>query len=774
MTSVTPPPPTTFSGLASGIDTTSIINKLQKVAQQPIQNLVNQDNTYNNLLKEWQNVGAQIASLQAALITLTIPTTFNAATGTSSNTAVASLTASPGATIGSHSLTVTALAQSQELTSADFTSATAALNQSGTFDINGKTISLVGTDALSDVATKINNAKAGVTASVITVGPNDVRLIVSSSTSGTVGAISAVDSSGTSLNFLGLVTSGSATAARQAVSYVRGTTTYTGAASIGLSSAETAVATASGYTGTAPSGTVQINGTSVAINLGQDSLNTIAAKINGAGIAGVSAQVVAVTDSYGNVAKQQLQIVNATTSPATGAAPTFVDSNGVLATLGVVQGTYTTAPVAAAQDAKFNLDGINFTRSTNTIGDILSGANFQLLTAGGTTPATTTLSITQNTASTVTAVQAFATAYNAFQDYVTAQNTFTPPVGGGTGTATPTPPLFGDSTLTNIQNELSNALGSGTGSFSLGSAGLTIDQNGHLNVDQGALTTALQTNSQQVAGLFGTSGTTDASGIAYSTATDKTVSSNGAGYAVNISQAATQSSVLGTTVQTGASTTAENLIFSGSGFVNPIHIALNAGNTVQATVNQINGDSDLSPLVTASIDPATGKLLLAAHAFGSGHSFQITSDQAASSTNSGLGTSSTSTNGVDVIGSINGEAAGGVGQMLTGNSGNKNTDGLVVKVTGTTLGVVGHVTVTHGLADALNAAATTILDPTNGDIAGATNSLNSQITDTEQQITDANNTVAQYTDYLTTLFNGMESRISQIQSQGAAFAAQLK
>jgi len=42
-------------------------------------------------------------------------------------------------------------------------------------------------------------------------------------------------------------------------------------------------------------------------------------------------------------------------------------------------------------------------------------------------------------------------------------------------------------------------------------------------------------------------------------------------------------------------------------------------------------------------------------------------------------------NGLDVAGEINGEEASGKGQILTGNSGNSNTDGLAVRYTGLAL-----------------------------------------------------------------------------------------
>src|SRR5262249_15130997 len=88
-----------------------------------------------------------------------------------------------------------------------------------------------------------------------------------------------------------------------------------GAASGLFSDSATSIGTLVGLT--APqSGTVQINGTSVSIDLATDSLSSIAGKINGAGIAGVTANVVATTDPVSGASRQQLQITGASGTPS--------------------------------------------------------------------------------------------------------------------------------------------------------------------------------------------------------------------------------------------------------------------------------------------------------------------------------------------------------------------------------------------------------------------------------------------------------------------------
>jgi len=175
--------------------------------------------------------------------------------------------------------------------------------------------------------------------------------------------------------------------------------------------------------------------------------------------------------------------------------------------------------------------------------------------------------------------------------------------------------------------------------------------------------------------------------------------------------------------------------------------------------------------IIASID-TSGKLHISSKAYGSNTGFSVSSSLGASTNNSGIGGAPTYTTGADVAGTINGEAAVGHGQSLTGAAGNKFTDGLTLTVTATTPGDYGSVITTQGIGTQLNNLLATILDPTNGQVQQAENALNTQITNNEQQIAKINTEVSTQTAYLQQLFADMETRVSQLQQQGSAFAAQ--
>ncbi len=751
---------TTVGGLISGgIDITSVISGLTQVAQVPITKEQTLEQGLNDKLTAWQNLNIQLASLQTAASALTLAGTYSATSGTSSNTTVASITSQANATVGDHSLTVNSLAQATKIVSNTVSTGSTALGKAGTFSLNGKSIAILSTDSLTDISVKINAAGAGVSANVVNVGPNNFRMTLSGTATGTANQISAVDNTGTLLNDLGLVSSAGAVGIRQTIT----SGSQFGAGSIALSSASQSFAAALGIKGTPPSGTVTIGGQSIAIDLSTDSLNSVAAKINAAGATGVSAQVVATNDGTN---RQQLQIMGVNASSVT-------DSGNVLATLGITQSAYTNTLTSAA-DSNFTLDGLTLTRSTNVVNDAVPGATVKLLSDGS-----STLSVSQDTSAISTAVTNFVSAYNSVQDNISAQNIYVPDTTAAAGTAQTSPPLFGDTMLSNIQHDLNSTLSAISGNNTLESIGITLNANNDLLVDQSTLTSSLQADPSQVFNLFGRSGLSSNTDVGFVSASVKTQSSIGAGYAINITQPATQAqivspNVIGSTVAT-ASTDSETLTFTGKLFPSSASITIPTGSTLESVISQINNDASLNGQVYASRDTA-GHLVLASNSFGAGNGFSVQSNETQTGKNTSgftAASATAATDGTDVAGTINGEAATGSGQVLTGNAGNATTEGLTLFVTATSAGSYGNVSVTHGVADAIGTAITSILDPTNGPLFTSENSLTAQIQDTQTQIQSMQTQLTTYTSYLQQIFTDMETRVSELQAQGSAFAAQV-
>src|SRR2546423_738388 len=106
-----------FDGVVSGLNTTSIIDKMMSLYRAPLTSLQNQQSDVQARDKAYQAVKTQLSSFQTALKTLLRPSNVNAKTAISSSTSVASVTANSDAINGSFGLTVNRLATATALTS---------------------------------------------------------------------------------------------------------------------------------------------------------------------------------------------------------------------------------------------------------------------------------------------------------------------------------------------------------------------------------------------------------------------------------------------------------------------------------------------------------------------------------------------------------------------------------------------------------------------------------------------------------------------------------
>lgn len=172
------------SGIISGLDTSSIISQLMQVEAQPQTDLKSKVMTEQTVIAAYQSVNAKMQSLQSAADTFSSITTWQAATATSSNTAVAA-TASPGAASGDYTFNVTQLAKAQvsNITLPGSGSMTADGNLYISTNGGSPVTVPVTTDTPDGVAAAINgNASLGLKASVINTDQGKVLQVVSKNT----------------------------------------------------------------------------------------------------------------------------------------------------------------------------------------------------------------------------------------------------------------------------------------------------------------------------------------------------------------------------------------------------------------------------------------------------------------------------------------------------------------------------------------------------------------------------------------------------------------
>ncbi|MGA7884761.1 MAG: flagellar filament capping protein FliD [Acidobacteriaceae bacterium] len=247
------------------------------------------------------------------------------------------------------------------------------------------------------------------------------------------------------------------------------------------------------------SGTLSINGQTITLSDGtakdssgntipqNDTLATLSSYIN-AGNYGVTATVV--SGSSGS----QLALLS-DTSGASGAVTLDVSGLSDSTTGGSVAFTQQ----QQGQDAEFSVDGVPMTNSSNTITTGIPGVTMQLLQAAPSESVQVVIA-TDNT-NVESAVSSFVTAYNAVVKDLNTQE-------GNDSSGSPEP-LYGNPNVAMMQEQLQEALTSGTSSgaiTSLEQLGITANDDGTLTLDNSTLDSALTSNYQDVVNFFQGSG----------------------------------------------------------------------------------------------------------------------------------------------------------------------------------------------------------------------------------------------------------------------------
>ena len=196
-------------GIASGLDVNGIISKLMELERQPLNRLTTKEANYNAKLTAYGSIKGALSSLQVAAASLAATTTFNSKSVAVSDATVVTASASSAAAAGSYTLSVTQLAKFHTLRSTTDYAATTDTFNTGTLAISiggGSAVNVTidsSNNTLAGIRQAINDARAGVTATILNDGTTN-RLVLTSTTSGAVGAIAVAvtDSGGGGTNAL--------------------------------------------------------------------------------------------------------------------------------------------------------------------------------------------------------------------------------------------------------------------------------------------------------------------------------------------------------------------------------------------------------------------------------------------------------------------------------------------------------------------------------------------------------------------------------------------
>jgi flagellar hook-associated protein 2 len=229
------------------------------------------------------------------------------------------------------------------------------------------------------------------------------------------------------------------------------------------------------------SGSLIIQGHTITLDSSSNTLASLAASINLAGI-GVNASVIS------DVSGSRLSLVSGTSGSAGQLA---ITSNLTDATTSTAIGFNTGQ---TGKNATLNVDGVDLSSASNTVSSAIPGVTFQLL-ALSTAPVQ--VQITNDTSSVGTAVGNLVAAYNAVVNDINGQE--------GKDSSGNANPLFGSTTLASLQNQLSSALLGGTASGSIKSVtqlGIGFNQDGTLSLNADDLNAALNNNFADVTGFL--------------------------------------------------------------------------------------------------------------------------------------------------------------------------------------------------------------------------------------------------------------------------------
>lgn len=525
----------------------------------------------------------------------------------------------------------------------------------------------------------------------------------------------------------------------------------------------------------------QISGT-VVIDSTNNSLQGIRDAINKANL-GVTATIV----SDGSATPNHLVL----TSTKTGAASSMkIDVSGtgggiadadIAALLGHdPAGVQNLSQSTAAQSTKLNVNGIAVTSETSNVPDAIQGVTLTIGTVGK-----ANLVVSQDTAAVKSGVAGFVKAYNDLNKAIKDVSGYNPETKKGGA-------LLGDSTVQTLQTQLRKQLTQGitglTGDFkSLSQVGISFQKDGTLTLDNTKLDKAVKSNFNDVAALFAAVGKASDSLVAFQSSTAATKPGD---YPLNITALATQGNITSAGVLAPTTTIAANTSWTVSlNQTDPIEsnrtatFSLAAGNYTPAQLatlfqSAINGAGNFASndlAVNAKVDD-NGKLQISSAKYGSISNISLSSSSGTSFAD--VFGAATPTVGVDVAGTIGGQAAKGSGQILTGSG--SDADGLKIEITGGALGARGTVGFSQGYAYQLTNLANIFLG-SKGLIASRTDGIGATVKSITSQkeafglrLGDIEKRYrAQYT-ALDVSISSMSQTSSFLTQQLAAMAAQTK
>jgi len=570
-----------IDGIASGLNTTEIIESIMKYESQRINVFAQRQTEFTNKLSTWGSIEAMLLSVKSQASILSDEKLWYAKSAVSSDENVISINASNDAAPGTYYLTVEQLATRHQIASTGMYSLTESI---GTGDIeislgdNSSTVITIddSNNTLTTLKDAINNSSARVTAAIINDGSehNPYRLVLTAKDSGADNQITVNYnlSGGTAPEFSAafdwtekLSWSSNASSNPQ---------TSTGAAYTG--SENKAYTFTIGGTGlqTIGAGDIDIDWTD-GTNSGTITVSTADTDI---ALVGDGADGLSVYFTEGALQAGDTFQVQAF-------APTIQNGQDAIVQLG---------------SSSNGGSPITFTHYENTIDDLIEGVTLELNSISTGDPVEIT--INEDRSQIKSQINKFVAKYNEYQEFVDSQFSYTEET-GKVGV------LIGDISLMMLHNNIRTTLtsvlsGRPDNVKMLSQVGVKFDSSGRLTFNELTFDNKINENLEDVISLFKSSGTTNTTFVEYISSNALTKIS-ASGYAVDITQAARQGSLTASEIASPSNTP---LTIDGSNNVLNIKISnkisssiflaeatYNSGEALAEEVeNAINSDTSLS------------------------------------------------------------------------------------------------------------------------------------------------------------------------------------
>ena len=182
-------------GLASNLDTATIINELMKIERIPYQKLQTQKSSLSSKQTMFRTINTKLRALENAAADLLLKGTYNPVKTSSSNENAVKITGSGNGSVGTYTVAVETLARANVLQSKavnasdeDLKDTVFKLHYKGTtYEI--KSTKTKNSEILEDIKDQINAKNTGVTASVIETVPGKKVLVLSAKETGTANSV---------------------------------------------------------------------------------------------------------------------------------------------------------------------------------------------------------------------------------------------------------------------------------------------------------------------------------------------------------------------------------------------------------------------------------------------------------------------------------------------------------------------------------------------------------------------------------------------------------